>query len=55
VEFYNPVEDSWRSGPMLPTALPFAGAGVPTRGQAYVIGGGKIAYMAASDLNLAQP
>lgn len=25
---------------MLPSALPFAGAGVPTRGQVYIIGGG---------------
>lgn len=26
---------------MLPSALPFASAGVPTRGQVYVIGGGE--------------
>lgn len=40
VELYDPVQDVWKSGPMLPSALPFAGAGVPTRGQVYIIGGG---------------
>jgi hypothetical protein len=40
VELYDPVQDCWRAGPMLPSALPFAGAGVPTRGQVYIIGGG---------------
>lgn len=41
VELYDPVQDCWRHGPMLPSALPFAGAGVPTRGQVYIIGGGE--------------
>lgn len=40
VELYDPLADSWTWGPMLPMALPFAGAGVPTKGQVYVIGGG---------------
>jgi hypothetical protein len=41
VELYDPVQDSWKLGPMLPSALPFAGAGVATKGQVYIIGGGE--------------
>lgn len=45
VELYDPVQDSWKLGPMLPSALPFAGAGVATKGQVYIIGGGERARL----------
>eukprot|EP00878_Enallax_costatus_P014242 GHUV01014897.1.p1 GENE.GHUV01014897.1~~GHUV01014897.1.p1 ORF type:complete len:549 (+),score=161.79 GHUV01014897.1:230-1876(+) len=46
-EMYDPRTDTWTSGPTLPAALPFAGAGLLSRGELYIVGGGMYSSLMA--------